>query len=358
VWILDAYTTTKYYPYSQRFDLGDFVEHSQSGALDGSANYVRNSVKVVVDAYDGTIDFYIIDESDPLIRAWRNAFPDLFTDEEPSIDLQEHFRYPEDLFKIQSEVYTTYHITDPDDFFAKEDVWAIPNVAGETAQAIGELAPTYLLTQLPGETDQEFVLTRPFTPRARANMIAFMVARSDPGSYGDLVTLLFPRSRQVPGPVQVNNLINQDVEFSQTRTLLGQEGSDVSFGSLIILPIEDSILYVQPLFVTADTEGIPELKRVLVVFGEKVAMATTFDDALAELFALEPGAEPTPTPTPTGGEEEPQGGNAARLAALIEKAGNVYERAQAALADGDFETYGRLIEKLGRLLSEAQSLAD
>jgi uncharacterized membrane protein (UPF0182 family) len=364
VWILDAYTTTPWYPYSQRFDLTDIVGEADAGTLSGDVNYVRNSVKVAVDAYNGTMDFYIVDESDPLIQTWNNAFPALFSDEEPPSELREHFRYPEDLFMIQSQVFLTYHIDDPDDFYSKADQWALArNVEGDY------VVPTYLLISLPGETEQEFVLTRPFTPNQRNNMVALMVARSDPENYGEILSFEFPRTRQVPGPLQVDNLINQDFEISQDLSLLRQGGSDVDFGSLVILPIEDSILYIQPLFVTATDQtggGIPELKRVVLVFGEEVVMEETFDEALATLFDLEqppvvaqdeeqppPDGQPPPDAGPGGA---PQGARA-ELARLVQQAGTVYERAQQALQAGDFETYGRLIDRLGELIARAEGLS-
>lgn len=357
VWILDAYTSTRFYPYSERFDASQILDHPEEGILGGSVNYIRNSVKIVVDALDGTMDFYIVEPDDPLIQTWQNAFPDLFTAGEPSDELREHFRYPEDIFEMQSEVFLTYHMEDPDDFYSKTDTWGIPinpiAEAGAVFQRAPFVVPTYLLVQLPGESEPNFVLTRPFTPRARNNMIAFMVAHSDPEQYGEMLTLEFPRSIQVPGPIQVDNAINQDVEISQTLTLLRQGGSRVDFGSLVILPIEESILYIQPMFVTAETVGIPELKRVVVALGADVVMEETFDEALATLFGLdEPAPEEPSEPPPTGEPEAP-----GELRALIDEAADLYNRAQAALSDGDFETYGRLIERLGRVLAEAERLS-
>ena len=375
-WILDGYTTTKWYPYSQRFDGGDLVNSSNSGALDDEINYMRNSVKITVDARDGTMNFFVVDEEDPLIKVWRDVFPALFTDEEPSADLQAHFRYPEDLFKIQSQVYLTYHMDDPADFYSKEDEWAIPQSGtatttttttgqGTTTTTSADVDPTYLLISLPGETEEEFLLARPFTPRARSNMISLMLARSDPEHYGELRILQFPRQVTVLGPVQVNNLINQDVEVSQTLTLLQQEGSEVEFGSLVTLPIQDSILYVQPLFITAEDAGIPELKRVVLVFGEQVVMEESFEEALATLFDLdgpvptdpsEPAEPDEPTePTDPPGRPRPGQAEDPALARVLQEAAALYDRAQDALAEGDFETYGRLIERLGRLLEQAQT---
>ena len=356
VWILDAYTSTSNYPYAQRFNASESITGPQTGLLRGQINYVRNSVKVVVDAYEGTMDLYVIDDEDPLIQAWQKVFPDLFVAGEPSDDLRAHFRYPEDLFKLQSEVYLTYHMTNPDDFYAKEDVWDVPinpSLASTTVTQSEFVEPTYLLITLPGETEPEFVLSRPFSPRARNNMIALMLARSDPDHYGEFLTLEFPSGKQVPGPIQVDNAINQDVEISQTLTLLRQGGSTVDFGSLVILPIEDSILYVQPLFVTAESVGIPELKRVVLALGADVVMEETFEEALNSLFGFDPEAPDVPDPDPTdGGGQKPE--PTSDLAGLIAEAGRIYERAQEALADGDFETYGRLIERLGEILAEAQ----
>ncbi|HWC15093.1 MAG TPA: UPF0182 family protein [Actinomycetota bacterium] len=357
VWIIDAYTSTPFYPYSQRFVPAEVLEGAAKGMLAGPVNYVRNSVKVVVDAYDGTMDFYVVDDEDPLIAAWQKVFPDLFTAGEPSDDLRAHFRYPEDLFAVQSEVFLTYHMNDPDDFYAKEDAWEVPNNPGAQGSMLAierpaRVPPTYLLLQLPGETEHEFVLSRPFTPRARNNMIALMVARSDPENYGEFIAFEFPSGKQVPGPIQVDNAINQDVEISQTLSLLRQGGSEVDFGSLVNLPVEDSILYVQPLFVTAENVGIPELKRVILALGADVVMEESFEAALATLFDLD--AEPEPDdpeepPVDPGDDPEPVGD----LQALIQEAADLYERAQEALAAGDFETYGRLIEELGEVLTEA-----
>ncbi|MGH2754823.1 MAG: UPF0182 family protein [Actinomycetota bacterium] len=377
-WIMDAYTSTRWYPYAEHFNASDFVSGGQDGALSGTVNYVRNSVKITVDAYDGTMKFYVIDEEDPLISAWRNAFPELFTDEEPSDDLIAHFRYPEDVFSLQSEVYRTYHMTDPQDFYLKEDEWEVPpptEVQGFETTSEGDfLAPLYLLLKLPGETEEEFVLTRPFTPRNRPTMVSTMIAHSDPDNYGDITLLDFPRVRTVLGPQQVDNLINNDTDIAQILSLLRQQGSSVQFGSLVILPIEDSLLYAQPIFVTAasssgsSTQGIPELKYVALVLGEEVVMEPKFDSALAALFDLEdpsvtptpgispsPGATPSPGPSPT---TEPSPAGDRELRALIDRAGRLYNRAQDALADGDFEAYGRLIEQLGRLLSRAEALSN
>ena len=360
VWILDGYTSTRWYPYSQRFDAGAELNTQGSGVLDGEINYVRNSVKITVDAYDGTMEFYVIDDTDPLIQAWRSAFPDLFTDEEPSESLAAHFRYPEDLFRLQTEVYRTYHIEDAFDFYSKQDAWDIPATATLQGSQIAEgglIEPVYLLLRLPGETEEEFVLTRPYTPRGKRNMIALMAARSDPANFGEIVLLEFPRSISIPGPIQVDNLINQEPEIARELSLLRQEGSNVEFGPLVVLPIEDSLLYVQSLFVRAESGGIPEIKRIFMVLGEDVVMEDTFEQALAEILnvdAVAPPSEPTDPEEPTEPEEPEEPQETGEAAELLQRAAALYERAQQALADGDFETYGRLIERLGDLLQQAE----
>lgn len=365
VWIVDAYTVTRHYPYAQRFDVGEIITRGREdapgtleGELTGNQNYIRNSVKVAVDAYDGSMTFYIIDEDDPLVEAWANVFPDLFTSEEPPEELVAHFRYPEDLFKVQSEAYLTYHMTDPQQFYAREDEWNLARqtrvdpTAGEISE---DVKPTYLLVTLPGEEEQEFLLTRPFTPHNRPNMIAFMAARADPDVYGEIITLRFPRESIVVGPAQVSNLIEQDPVISSQLSLLRNSGSDTIEGALVILPVEDSLLYIQPLFLVAENEGegIPELKKVIMLRGEEAVMGDNFDHALRLLFGLE---EPSPVepgePAAPGGEEP-----SADLAALIAEAGQLYEDAQQALQAGDFEEYGRLIDELGELLAEAEGLS-
>lgn len=375
VWIVDAYTTSSNYPLSERYDVSESVEESPGG-LSGQVNYVRNSVKVVVDAYNGTMDFYIVDDEDPVIGAWQKAFPEMFSTTEPTEDMRAHFRYPEDMFELQSHVYLPYHIDDAEDFYAREDEWEIPKRAEAIIEeeagvqlAVGEneVDSTYLLIQLPGSTEQEFVLTRPMTPRSKRNMVALLAARSDPERYGEIFTLEFPRQTLVPGPVQITSLINQDEEISPTLSLLQQRGSSVTFGSLVTLPIAESILYIQPLFVTAEEVAIPELKFVVLVSGSEVVIGGSFEEALEELFATgvdlgeptdeEPtDEEPTDEPTEEPTDEEPGDTGNAELDRLIDRAAGLYERAQQALEDGDFETYGRLIEQLGRLLERARNL--
>jgi uncharacterized protein len=374
VWILDAYTATPWYPYSERFDATEVLGGGQAGSLEGSLNYMRNSVKVVVDATNGTLRFYLIDRKDPMIRAWSKAFPDLFTDAEPSSDLRAHFRYPEDLFNVQSDVYLTYHMTDPQDFYSKEDAWEVPvdlqsvgdteslTTPAETSSQSGSVPPTYLVFKLPGDESEQFMLTRPFTPRGKNNMIALMAGRSDPEEYGQLVSLQLPRQTLVAGPSQVDNLINQDVRISKLLSLLKQQGSGTDFGSLVILPIEDSIMYVQPIFVRATSGGIPELKKVVLVYGQQVEIADGFEGALQQVFGVVGRQEP---PSGGGGGQGgggqggggPQGTQNARLSRIIDRAGTLYRRAQQALQRGDLASYAELIDRVGKLLERAESLS-
>ncbi len=372
VWILDAYTSSPWYPYSERFNVSDILGSDQNGSLGGNINYLNNSVKIVVDALDGTMKFYVVNPDDPIIQAWRSAFPALFTSDPPSSSLREHFRYPEDLFNVQSDVYLTYHMKDPQNFYSKEDAWNVPanpQIGSTLTNEPPLVPPTYLLFKLPGDSSEEFLLTRPFTPRGKNNMIAIMAARSDPQNYGQLVTLELPRQSLVAGPSQVDNLINQDVRISKLLTLLKSQGSTVEFGSLVTLPIEDSLVYVQPLFVRASSGGIPELKKVVVVYGEQVKIGDTFEQALGQIFNLQP-----PTPGGPGGGGKGGGGKggqgggkgggqggggkpSAELQRTIHKAGVLYSRAQQALSNGDFTTYAKLIQRVGDLLNRAQSLS-
>jgi uncharacterized protein len=359
VWILDAYTTTPNYPYSQREDMAGIVDQGQAGALSGRINYIRNSVKVVVDAYSGKMQFYVVDKNDPLIQAWEKAFPSLFTAGQAPLDLRAHFRYPEDLFKVQTEVYRLYHMTQPAVFYQKEDAWAIPrnplagsDLALDPAQEPTNLPPIYLLIRLPGETQEQFLLTRPFTPRGRDNMISFFTANSGPASYGELQSLQFPRQRPILSPFQINNLINQDVDISRNLSLLRTGGSTVIFGSQVVLPIDNSILYVQPLFVSASNVGNPELKRVIVAFNGDTVMRDTLGQALSALFGGNAGQAPQPgQPSGNGGG----GGGGGANQNLIQRADSLYRRAQQALQKGDFATYGRLNRELGRVLQRALS---
>lgn len=347
VWIWDAYTMSDRYPYSQEADLGV----ATGDLLAGEANYIRNSVKVVVDAYDGTMTYYVADEADPIIRAWQGAFPGMFTpiDRAPAV-LLEHFRYPENLFQVQAAQYANYHLT-PDEaqiFYRKQEFWAVPK--DPTIGDDSALRPYYLLMRLPGETEEEFVLVLPFTPTERQNMVAWMAAKSDPDGYGEIVAYEFPLGRNIDGPTQAFARINQDPEFSAQRSLLGQEGSLIRFGDLLVIPIGESVLYVQPMYIESDQpNAIPELKRVIVVNGESVGVGETFAEALSAAL----GAE---IPEPDG-EGEPSGTVSQRVAALVDEALEHFAAADEALQEGDLARYQAEIEAAREAIERANELA-
>ncbi|MHB9002873.1 MAG: UPF0182 family membrane protein [Coriobacteriia bacterium] len=319
VWIIDGYTWTNNYPYSERHD---------------GINYMRNSVKVTVDSIDGTVTFYRFDDQDPIIEAWGKVFPELLTDaSEMPDEIRDHVRYPEDFFSVQAEVYKRYHMTNPRVFFNKEDLWQLP---GESDGM--PMEPFYVLTRLPAATAEAFEMIMPFTASKRENMIGWMAANSDPQEYGKRVVYQFPKERVILGPEQVKSRINQDETISPQLTLWSQRGSQVIFGNMLVIPLEQSIIYIQPLYLQSERTAMPELTRVLVVYSDRVEMAADLEQALLAVFGEQPAEEPTGTPEP---------GAAADVAAARE----IYERAIEAQKSGNWAEYGRLIDELGHILS-------
>ncbi len=337
-WIQDAYTTTDRYPYATPY---------------GNYNYIRNSIKAVIDAYHGTVDYYIVDPDDPLAATYSRIFPDLFKPfEEMPSGLVQHLRYPEDLFNIQARVTTLYHVTDPSVFYAREDLWAIPNETYEDREQ--PMEPYYTILQLPGYAEPELVLILPFTPDKRNNMIAWMVARCDQPNYGQVELFLFPKERVVLGPKQVENRIDQSTEISSQFTLWSQAGSRVIRGNLLVLPINDSLLYVEPIFLRAEGGGLPELARVIVVFQETVVMEETLDQALVRIFGAREDLPPAgPEEEPPLLPEEPIGEN---LAGLIRRAQAVYDEALQRQREGDWAGYGSKIAELEQILEKLAQL--
>ncbi|MBF8261279.1 MAG: conserved membrane protein of unknown function, partial [candidate division NC10 bacterium] len=268
-WIIDAYTLSDRYPYSE--------------PIRGMGNYIRNSVKAVVDAYDGSLAFYMADPTDPVIRVYAQAFPGLFRplDAMPA-DLKDRLRYPQGMFTIQAKLFSTYHMRDPQVFYNKEDLWSIPRKAVEGREA--EMEPYYTIMRLPGEKKEEFILLLPFTPNKKDNMIAWLAARSDPPHYGKLIAYNFPKAKLVYGPRQIDARIDQDSFISQQLSLWSQRGSSVIRGSLLAIPIERSLLYVQPLYLAAEKGSLPELKRIIVAHGNEIAMEETLERALTQVF--------------------------------------------------------------------------
>jgi uncharacterized protein len=346
-WLVDAYTTSAGYPYSRP---------------SGDLNYIRNSVKVVVDAYNGTTRFYVVDPADPLIRTYARIFPGLFVFPDPSRPfasmpqaLVPHLRYPVDLFTIQAQVYATFHMKDPRVFYNREDLWAVPNELFEgTPQP---LEPYYVNLRLTPGSGEEFALIQPFTPSGKDNMVAWMAGRSDVPNYGRLLVYRFPKDRTVYGPMQIEARINQDPVISAQLTLWNQQGSRVIRGNLLVIPVADALLYIEPLYLQAEGSALPELKRVIVSYGSQIAMEPTLEEALGRIFGILPprpgerlpGGPETVSPAPPAPSRGP---SRDRISALVAEANSHYTRAQAALRAGDFAAYGREIDALGRVLRE------
>jgi uncharacterized membrane protein (UPF0182 family) len=337
VWLLDGYTTSERFPYAER--------------VPGWGSYARNSVKAVVDAYHGTVSLYLADAADPIALAYAAAFPGMLQPlQTMPADLRAHLRYPPGLFATQARLYATYHMQDPRVFYNKEDLWAVPVLRDGGREQ--ELEPYHTIMRLPGQPREEFVLLVPFTPLRRDNMIAWLAARSDGPHYGRLAALLFPKQRLVYGPRQIAARIDQDPVISQQLSLWNQHGSTVIRGSLLAIPVESSLLYVEPLYLAAAKGSIPELKRVLVAYGNQIAMEPTLDGALQAVFARRNRG--TGTPAPAAG---PVAG-AAAVGPLVSQAWEAWSRAQEALRRGDWAAYGeaqqRLEEALRGLRERAQ----
>ena len=329
-WMQDAYTTSDFFPYSQpAHNLG--------------LNYIRNSVKVVVDAYNGTVDFYLMDSADPIAATYQRIFPGLF---KPFVamppDLQTHIRYPEDLFRIQAEIYQVYHMEAADVFYNREDLWQFPREPEGGGTTL--MAPYYIIMRLPGETQAEFFLMLPMVPSRRDNMIAWLAARCDPPDYGKLIVYEFPKDKLVYGPFQIEALINQNTEISQQLTLWNQMGSRVIRGNLLVIPIENSILYVSPLYLRAVQGQLPELKRVIAAYGDRVVMKETLPEALAALF--EGGAAPA---VPSASAGTPLAGPAADRA---REALDHYNLAIERLKSGDWTGFGTELNMMRGLLED------
>jgi uncharacterized membrane protein (UPF0182 family) len=339
MWVQDAYTTTPMFPYSQRIDLREATDGFQRGVV----NYMRNSVKVTVDAIDGTVSLYVADPTDPLIRTWQKIFPGhLRPLSEMPAELRSHLRYPEDLFLAQAYQYRVYHVTDPVTFFTGALAWDRPD---DPANASQHLPPFYMMTTLPGERAPEYVLMLPFTPNGRTNMVSWLVARSDQQHYGELRAYVLPEGRNALGPEQVEAQIKQDPDFSREQTLLGQAGSSLLFGNLLTVPVENSLLYVQPFYLAASGTNIPELKFIAVVNGENVATGKTLSAALSALVGSQ-----------VGGEEPPSSAGKT-VADFIAEALRHYAAAQEALRKSDFGRYGTEQAAMKAALDRAAALS-
>ena len=341
-WIIDMYTVSDKYPYAQPADTRRINENS---GLPMNFNYLRNSVKAVVNAYDGTLNFYVVDENDPLILSYNDIFPDLFTAKSSmSNELLDHIRYPEDLFTIQSDMYRDYHMTDPRVFYADEDPWVIPSDSSTTPRVAtlrGEfteigfkpMLPYYLLMSLPGESDLSYLIFQPFNPENRPNMQSFLVADADPENYGQLIDFRLPKGEFVDGPSQVATRINQDPDISQIFTLLDQQGSSVIKGNLFVVPINQSILYYQPIYLQGEQNPLPEFKFVVVVFQDRIIMEESLSEALASVFGGDFASDTI---------DDPKGESPLEL---LEKATNAFEKAQQELQNGNLGLYQNLVEQ-------------
>ena len=335
-WIVDAYTMSNAFPYSEPMQ--------RQGQ-----NYVRNSVKAVIDAYHGTVEFYLADEKDPVIQAYSKIFPGMFKALSAMPDsLRSHVRYPQDLFRIQARMYSTYHMQDPQVFYNKEDLLSIPRQNTEGSDR--EMEPYYTIMRLPGEAKEEFVLLLPFTPNKRDNMRAWLAARSDDPHYGKLIALDFPKAKLIYGPKQIDARIDQDTVISQQLSLWNQRGSQVIRGSLLAIPIEKSLLYVQPLYLAAEKGSLPELKRVIVAMGNQIVMDEDLDKSLQQIFGSKPAIQPQPVTTPTVARGDASKESVGRDALAI------YLRGQEYLRQGNWSAYGEEQRKLEAALRQLQEL--
>jgi len=340
-WIQDAYTTSPHYPYSERYN--------------GQLNYIRNSVKVVVDAFDGTVDFYAIDEEDPILNVYRDIFPEMFKtlDEMPEA-IKAHIKYPQTLFEVQMDIYNTYHMTSPQVFYNNEDLWERPNEKYGGQQI--KMEPYYVLSKLPGDDNLQYMLISPLTPNNRDNMIAWMTAKSDFPQYGEVEVFKLPKERLILGPAQIEARIDQDTEISRQLALWDQRGSRVIRGNLMIIPIEDSFIYVEPVFLIAEGVDIPQLQRVIVTVGEQVVMEPTLGLALESLFGQRPeerimaATENVTRPdTLQAAAERPV---QTVTSPQLEEFRSLWSEAQQALRDGNWQLFGEKMKEIEDLMNE------
>lgn len=398
-WVQDAYTVTNKYPYGQPAETQNV--DPASGLRGADFNYVRNSVKVVTDAYDGDMTFYVVDDNDPLVKAWSKAFPDLFTSgSEMPEGLRAHLRYPEDLYSVQSQMFGRYHTQNANDFYAQSDRWEIAQAPQRTPQvgqqaqvtvdAAGRpivrrenrISPYYLLMKLPGETEEEFLTFQPYVPYSAADtrkeLSAFMTTKSDPKSYGQMDIFVMPRSMQIDGPALVDARINQEPTISAQISLLSRNGSQVEFGDMLIIPMENSLLYIRPLYVTAQQTRVPEFKAAIVVQGNKIAMENTLQAALSKVFGSSPEtlekntstapvapiegslSDNTPVP-PTTTTTAPSGSSGtqtslppAEVQSLLNQANDKFTQADQALRNGDLAGYQNNVKEGMALVRRAR----
>ena len=342
-WMMDAFTTSDSYPYSSHYSVDD-----------RSINYMRNSVKVVIDAYDGTTTFYVFDTEDPILATYRRIFPSLFKDvSSMPAELRKHVRYPELLFKLQSEVYGLYHMTNPDVFFNREDLWTVATETGlgnDGEQTKQPMKPNFVLMKLPGETGVEFVEILPFTPANRNNLIGWIAGRSDGTHYGTSVVYNFPKTKLVNGPQQIESRIDQNAQLSGQLTLWNQQGSHVRRGSLLVIPSGRALLYAEPIYLQAQQSPMPELRLVVLALQDRLAYGPTFEAALASLYGGEASSLRTAdAPQLAPGSQAPQ---SADLHSLIAEAGKDLIEYQRLTAEGKLGEAGQKLEELKRVIDQ------
>ena len=342
-WMLDAYTTSNRYPYSEPFDTATGM------------NYIRNSVKVVIDAYNGTTNYYLVDDTDPIANTYKKIYPDLFKDfEEMPESLQAHIRYPNVLFNIQANVYKKYHMTNVNVFYQQEDMWDIADEIYGTKETT--MTPNYYIMKLPGEDSAEFVNSIPYTPKDKKNMTGLLVARNDGENYGELVLYQLPKSKIIYGPMQIEAQIDQNTEISKEFSLWDSAGSNYSRGNMFVIPIEDSLLYVEPVYLEAKNSSIPEVKRVIVAYGDQIAYETTLAEALNSLFG-----EGSATESPGSGDAQAQEGAKQETLSqteLAQKAQEAFNNAESAQRDGDWAKYGEYLDELRDYLNQLAPAQD
>ena len=343
-WLLDAYTSADSYPYATRYEFRN-----------EQVNYMRNSVKVAMDAYTGAVTFYVFDAKDPMIAAWRGIFPALFKDASAMPqDLRRHVRYPEGLLKLQAQVYGLYHMTDPVVFYNREDLWTIASQIGfneDRQQAQQAMDPNYVLMRLPGEQQMEFVNILPFTPARRNNLIGWIAARSDGDHYGTALAYDFPKTRLVDGPQQIEARIDQNAQLSGQLTLWNQQGSHVRRGTLLVIPCGKALLYAEPIYLQAQRSPMPELRLVVLALQDKLAYGATYEAALQSLFAgtassMTAEAAPVPVAQNASGAPQPAPDNNA----LIQAAARDLNDYQRLTAEGKLAEAGKKLEDLKQKL--------
>lgn len=344
-WIIDAYTTSSNYPYSEPYS-GDI----------NTANYIRNSIKVVIDAYTGDLTYYIVDNNDPIAKTYMKIYPKLFKDIEKMPEgIKSHLRYPNSLFEVQAEVYTKYHMQETKVFYQKEDLWDISKQIYGTSEK--KMEPSYYIFRLPGEKEAEFINMVPFTPKSKQNMTAIMMARNDGDNYGKLMVYKLPKNKTVYGPMQIEAQIDQNTEISKEFSLWNSSGSKYRRGDMFVIPIEESLMYVEPVYLEASNQAIPEVKRVIVAYGDRIAYQPTLAAALEELFGEDASAGASGSGKEMSGEKGSKG-ESSSVKDLAIKASEAYEKAVSAQRQGDWKLYGEYLKELQKYLDQLKDATE